>query len=88
MLKWEETDHMYYCSDTNYHVGGTIGQNHGLAEYITWAEFRDSWDLKNIDFDYNHLFRFDIKKRYDSTRNVELEDELSLHLYYIMQKKR
>lgn len=86
-LKLKQTEHNYYCSDTNYYVNGH--GNFGLAEFPTWQDFKYEWldDDLNIDHDYNHCFRFDIKKRYDEETDEELDNEFSLHLYYIMQRK-
>ena len=88
-LELKETNHRYYCSDTNYYVGGANGQNYGLVEFPTWDDFKYEWLDNNlsIDHDYNHCFRFDIKKKYDRETDTESDTEFSLHLYFMMQRK-
>jgi hypothetical protein len=88
-MEYKETNHNYYCSDTNYYVGNYNGENYGRCDYNTWQEFKEAWlneDL-TIDHDYNHCFRFDIKPLYDSETDEELKDRFSLCLYFMLQRK-
>lgn len=88
-IKLKETNHSYYCQDSNYYVGGENGKNFGRADYDTWSDFKEEWLNKDlwIDHDYNHCFRFDIKEKYDSEEDTEIKGEYSLHLYYMLQRK-
>lgn len=85
-MKLKETNHSYYCSDSNYYVNGL--NNWGRCDYETWGEFKEEWffDGNDIDDDYNHLFRFDIEKREDDYGN-KIENECDLKLYFILQRK-
>jgi hypothetical protein len=88
-MELKPTNHSYYCNDANYYVGNVNGENHGRCEYETWEDFKDSWLGKDlsIDHDYNHCFRYDIVKQYDSKTDIEREDKFSLKLYFILQRK-
>ena len=80
LLELKETCHSYYCSDSNFYVGGF--QNFGRCEYEDWARFRATWignDDAYFDDDYNHLFRFDIAKKNDGG--------FMLWLFFILQRK-
>lgn len=79
MLKFQETNHAYYCSDNNYYVDGRGSNNHGRCEYDTWEEFKEEWLDPELDDDYNHVFRFDITKSDDG--------QLELWLFFILQRK-
>jgi len=79
MLKFQETNHAYYCSDNNYYVDGKGSNNHGRCEYDTWEEFKEEWLDPELDDDYNHVFRFDITKSYDG--------QLELWLSFTLQRK-
>ena len=80
-MELKETNHSYYCSDSNYYVDGAGDHNWGRCDYDSWEAFKENWLFNDgtIDDDYNHVFRFDIKKD-DSGR-------LSLWLYFILQRK-
>lgn len=71
----KETNHEYYCSDSNYYVGNRNGENHGLVEYDSWSDFISQ---HYHDMDLNFLIRYDIKKN---------GDKYTLHLYFILQRK-
>ena len=88
MLELKETDHSYYCSDSNYYVGNYNGENWGRVEYETWEDFKDEWlgDDLRIDRDYNLCFRYDITRGRDVDTD-ELLDEYHLYLYFILQRK-
>lgn len=80
MLKLQKTNHSYYCSESNYYVGGQ--DNYGRSDYDSWKAFKDDWLLDGeIDDDYNHLFRFDILESEANPGNH------SLHLFFILQRK-
>lgn len=80
-LELKATDHSYYCSESNYYVGGR--DNYGRCDYDSWTDFNQEWldpgDL--IDDDYNHVFRFDI------TRSEEISGRFDLWLFFILQRK-
>lgn len=80
-LELKETNHSYYCSESNYYVGGR--ENYGRCDYDSWADFKQEWldpgDL--IDDDYNHIFRFDI------TKSEETPGGFDLWLFFILQRK-
>lgn len=78
-MKLEETNHSYYCSESNYYHNGC------MHKYSNWNEFKDEWLDGNLDDDYNHIFRFDI-------RRLENDDGVytggfELMLYMIQQRK-
>lgn len=88
-MKLQGTSHSYYCSDSNYYVGGRNGENFGRSEYETWEEFRDEWlgeDGVSIDVDYNLCFRFDIIQKRDPDTD-DLLDGFELWLFFILQRK-
>lgn len=80
-LELKATDHSYYCSESNYYVGGR--ENYGRCDYDSWDDFKQEWldpgDL--IDDDYNHVFRFDI------TKSEETPGRFDLWLFFILQRK-
>ena len=83
ILELKETDHSYYCSESNYYVSGRNGQNFGRCEHSTWADFKEGWLLPastDLDDDLNHVFRFDICKDEDS-------GNFKLWLFFILQRK-
>ncbi len=86
-IKLKETNHSYYCQDSNYYVNGL--DNFGRVDYDTWSDFKEEWLSKDlwIDHDYNHCFRFDIKEKYDHEEDKEIKGEYSLHLYFMLQRK-
>lgn len=87
-MKFEETNHSYYCSENNYYVGNRSGENYGRSEYDTWNDFKEDWlyEDNTIDCDYNLCFRYDIKNKYDEDDN-ELSNEYELWLFFILQRK-
>lgn len=84
-MKLQETNHSYYCSDSNYYVGGY--DNFGRCEHKTWDDFKSEWLLTNetLDDDLNHLFRFDIKEN-EEQLNKGIKS-FQLNLYFILQRK-
>ena len=86
-MKLKETDHNYYCSENNYHVGNRFGENYGRSEYDTWINFKEEWleEDETLDCDYNLCFRYDITRKRDEDDN-EL-NEYSLWLFFILQRK-
>lgn len=84
-MKLQKTNHSYYCSNSNYYVGGH--ENFGRSDYETWNEFKEEWLSSDgsIDDDYNHLFRFDIEE--DEDENEIPNGKYSLSLYFILQRK-
>lgn len=80
MLKLKETQHSYYCSESNYYVNGH--QNWGRYEFDDWHSFKLDWLFADgsIDDDLNHLFRFDINKN-------EETGKWQLWLFFMMQRK-
>lgn len=85
MLKLKETNHSYYCSDSNYYVSGY--DNFGLSEFESWEDFKQDWldGGHKLDDDLNHLFRYDICKQEDE--EGEPVDGFVLKLYFILQRK-
>jgi len=81
--KIKNTNHSYYCSNSNYHV--RVG-NRGLRTYNTWQDFKSEF-LIYIDHDYSHCFRFDIVNNYNDENDGESNAEHSLYLYFMMQRK-
>lgn len=78
LKKIEETEHPYYCEDQNYRASF----NDGIPVINdSFEEFME--EMENTDFDMNLLFRFDIKK----DMLTEYPDKLSLHTYWVMQRK-
>lgn len=79
-LTLKPTNHSYYCSESNYYVGGR--ENYGRNDYDSWETFKEDWLFDGkLDDDYNHLFRFDIIGSEENPGNF------SLHLYFILQRK-
>src|SRR5665647_2646 len=81
-MELKETDHNYYCSESNYYKNGC------LCQYDTWDDFRSAW-LENdntIDCDYNLCFRYDINQGRDEETD-ELLPEYSLWLFFMQQRK-
>lgn len=102
LIKLQETDHGYGCSNENYYVDGY--NNFGRSDYDTWEDFKEAWGFViegqfSIDFDYNFLFRWDIKEEHnwvyeseEDKRNMTANDagpngNYSMHLYFMHQRK-
>ena len=88
-MELQGTNHSYYCSENNYYVGNSKGENFGRCEYETWKDFRDEWlrpDGESIDIDYNLCFRFDIIQKRDPDTDDSL-DGFELWLFFILQRK-
>jgi hypothetical protein len=85
-MELKATKHHYYCSDSNYYVGNRNGENHGRADFATWADFKSETVFMN-DHDYNHCFRFDITEQVDEETGDTIEGKFSLSLYYMLQRK-
>lgn len=85
MLQLKETNHSYYCSDSNYDVNGN--DNFGRSEYEDFKTFIDNWGLNDgkIDCDYNLCFRYDIIQKRDDEN--ELIEGFELWLFFILQRK-
>lgn len=89
-----DVDHPYYCSDSNYYVGGVPKPGpFGLpredftpydhVEFASWDEF--SW--KDSDADLNLLFRWDWNvPDPDDYEDEEIPPE-TLSLYWMLQRK-
>lgn len=82
-MKLKVTDHPYYCSETNYYVGGS--NNFGKSEYDSWSDFKEEWlhsgdDSLDIDSDLNYCVRFDITQNEDSGAK-------DLWLFFLLQRK-
>ena len=80
-MKLNVTNHPYYCSKSNYYVGGY--DNFGRSEYDSWSDFKEEWlgigdDSLGIDSDLNYCVRFDITQNEDSgakqVRNIKDSD--------------
>jgi hypothetical protein len=84
-MELKATNHRYYSSETNYYVNGY--ENFGRYDCETWEDFKCDWLDSNgeVDDDYNHVFRFDIKQKTDDEEN-EIED-FELWLFFILQRK-
>ena len=80
-MKFEETNHTYYCSENNYNIGGANGENYGRSEFDSWDDFKTNWLDENceLDCDLNLCFRWDINK-------IGAE-KLELWLFFIFQRK-
>ncbi|MED1478187.1 MULTISPECIES: hypothetical protein [Bacillus] len=88
-MELKETNHNYYSSGNNFYVGNRNGENFGRYEAETWEQFKDDWFIgdNEIDHDYNHCFRFDIKAKWDFEAEKEIDGEFSLWLFFILQRK-
>ncbi len=80
-LKLHKTYHSYYCSESNYYVGGD--RNYGRCDYKTWKAFKKDWYGPGCiyDDDLNHVFRFDI------TENEDVPGTFGLWLFFVLQRK-
>lgn len=74
VLKFEATNHSYYCNGENYFKN--ISQ-----EFNSWQEFANDWGIDTIDIDMNYVFRFDIEDVEDNA-TVKM-----LKLFFIQQRK-
>lgn len=83
MLELKETNHNYYCSESNYYHNGS------LCEYDTWEDFKSDWFINEtkIDSDYNLCFRYDILQSRDSETDDLIECIFELWLFFILQRK-
>lgn len=82
LLELKNTEHSYYCSESNYYVNGY--NNFGRCDYDSWQDFRVDWldqDRLDLDDDYNHLFRFDI------CEDEEKPGNFRLLLFFVLQRK-
>ena len=82
-MKLNVTNHPYYCSKSNYYVGGY--DNFGRSEYDSWSDFKEEWlgigdDSLGIDSDLNYCVRFDITQNEDSGAK-------DLWLFFLLQRK-
>lgn len=86
MLELKETNHSYYCSETNYYVKQS--KNYGRCDYDTWDEFKQVWlnEDSSIDCDYNLCFRYDIKQKRDIEIS-EVVESYELWLFFVLQRK-
>lgn len=96
MKRLWEVKHPYYCSDSNYYVGGapqridTFGFHRDFQpfdhfEYDSWDAFEE-W--KDSDMDYNLVFRWDwkIADPDDYDEDEEVPQEI-FSIYVMMQRK-
>ena len=85
-MELKETNHSYYCSESNFYVGGD--NNWGKFDFEVWKDFYSNWcgNVGRMDDDYNHVFRFDIKNTVD-LNNDDIPGKYSLHLYFVHQRK-
>lgn len=83
MLEIKETNHSYYCSESNYYVDGY--NNFGRNNYEDFKTFLNDWCLNDgtIDWDYNLCFRYDIHQK----QTGETVDGFELWLFFILQRK-
>ena len=81
-MELKATNHSYYCNDENYF-------RETQRKLETWQDFKDDWlgEGIEIDHDFNHCFRFDIKPLVDSETDEEYGDRFSLYLYIMVQRK-
>ena len=73
-------EHSYYCSGANYY------SNDASHEYDSWKEFDEEWGIEDLDLDYNHVFRFDLKEN----EEPEVDDTLGkyyLEIFFMLQRK-
>lgn len=74
MLQLEQTNHAYYCSSSNYYVGGP---DHGQESFESWKDFTSEWcyyvdGQLEIDRDLALCFRYDMYERNNKTFELEL----------------
>ena len=81
-----ETDHPYYCSESNYF------SNEAQQTYDSVTDFLD--EFEEADEDMNLVFRFDITRRSaDTCDNDDLEEQTKEHgpffvnIFMILQRK-
>lgn len=77
MHLWE-AQHSYYCSDSNYYVGGP---DYGGLEFSSWPDFLA--EFEDADLDMNLVFRWDW--RLADADNEQESD--TLYIYFILQRK-
>lgn len=75
----KNANHSYYCNDNNYY------SNDSVFTFHTFADLLD--EMGSSDMDYNLLFRWDIKAKYDDESGDDIEGEYSLFLYWMHQRK-
>lgn len=73
-----QANHGYYCNDGNYY------SNDCVFEFDCFSEFVD--EMGTSDMDYNLLFRWDVKLKYDEDGN-DIQGEYQLFLYWMQQRK-
>jgi len=79
MNLWDVT-HRYYCSQTNYYVGGNGNQ----LEYKSFDDFLEEWG--DSDMDYDLLFRWDWIFPEDRSSDPCYRDG-ELYLFWMGQRK-
>jgi len=82
-MEFKATDHSYYCNDANYYKSGV------LQRFEKWSDFRENYLDENLelDHDFNHCFRFDVKPLFNHEKDEDYTDRFSLHLYMMQQRK-
>lgn len=90
-MKLYEVDHPYYCSDSNYYVGGTPKPGRWADDFTPFDHFEfESWDdfeWKDSDPDLNLLFRWDWKVPDPEDYDGEDVPPETLSLYWMLQRK-
>lgn len=88
--KLYEVKHEYYCAETNYFA--TLSEEF-FTEYSCWNDFIEVWGYpkKDIDLNYNLLFRFDwIEEDEDGEPNFNGDEcyrNGKLKLFWMGQRK-
>ena len=72
-LKELAADHPYYCSDSNFY------SNEASSSHLNWNDFLNEWGGE-LDLDYNHVFRFDIKEK-------EQKGTYYMEVFFMLQRK-
>lgn len=77
-------DHAYYCSEGNYYSNECNYQYHSFDEFIE--------EYGAMDFDYNLLFRWDLKKELEEKQVdgewIEVENgNITLSTFWMQQRK-
>lgn len=74
------TDHHYYCHTNNYY------SNDGAMDFCCFDDFEGEWMGDDLDIDYNLVFRFDIKEKYDDEDNI-IKGKFRAEIFFILQRK-
>jgi hypothetical protein len=81
-----EVDHLYYCSEGNYYVGG-LHWSDVHTEYESWADFMEDWG--NLDDDLNFVWRWDWNRQdpNDVTEYGFDPEPDVLRIFWVLQRK-